>query len=86
MPRSKEENHDMFFSKKYQPLNLPPLLLGTHSLSKVNEHKHLGLLFTPNLSWTKHIAAITAKANRRLGVIKKNTNIPYLVNDWKLDT
>ncbi len=31
----------------------------------------LGLLFTPNLSWTKHIASITAKANRRLGVIIK---------------
>ncbi len=40
-------------------------------ISKVNKHKHLGLLFTPNLSWTKHIAAITAKANRRLGVFKK---------------
>ncbi len=61
----------MLFSKKCQPSNVPPLLLGTHSLSKVNEHKHLGLLFTPNLSQTKHIAAITAKANRRLGVIKK---------------
>ncbi len=61
----------MLFSKKRQPSNIPPLLLGTHILSKVNEHKHLGLLFTPNLSWTKHIAAITAKANRRLGVIKK---------------
>ncbi len=61
----------ILFSKKCQPSNVPPLLLGTHSLSKVNENKYLGLLFTPNLSWTKHITAITAKANRRLGVIKK---------------
>ncbi len=61
----------MLFSKKRQPSNVPALLLGTQSLSKVNEHKHLGLLFTPNLSWNKHIAAITAKANRRLRVIKK---------------
>ncbi len=58
----------ILFSKKHQPSNVPPLLLGTHSLSKVNEHRHLGLLFTPNLSWTKHIAAITAKANRTLRV------------------
>ncbi len=63
------KNIFMLFSNKCQPLNVLPLLLGTHSL--VIEHKHLGLLFTPNLSWTKHIAAITAKANRRLGVIKK---------------
>ncbi len=61
----------MLFSKKHQPSNVPHLLLGTHSLSKVNEHKHFVLLFTPNLSWTKHIAAITAEANRRLSVIKK---------------
>ncbi len=61
----------MLFSKKRQPSNVPPLLLGNHSLSKVNKHTHLGLLFTPNLSWTKHITAITAKANRRLGVSKK---------------
>ncbi len=61
----------MLSSKNHQPSNVPPLLLGTHSLSKVNEHKHLGLLFTPNLSWTKQIAAITAKANRRLRVITK---------------
>ncbi len=60
-----------FFFKKHQPSNVLPLFLGTHSLSKANEHKHLGLLFTPNLSWTKHIAAITAKAIRRLRVIKK---------------
>ncbi len=38
----------MFFSKKHQPSNVPPLP-GNRSLSKVNEHKHLGLLFTPNL-------------------------------------
>ncbi len=61
----------MLFSKKHQPSNVPPLPLGTHSLSKVNEHKYLGLPVTLNLSWTKHITAITAKANRRLGVIKK---------------
>ncbi len=61
----------MLFSKKRQPSNVPHLLLGTHSLSMVNELKYLGLLFTPNLSWTKHIAAIIIKANRRLGVIKK---------------
>ncbi len=71
----------MLFSKKGQPSNVSPLLLGIHCLSNVNEHNPLGLLVTPTLSWTKHIAAITAKANRRL-----NTNIPYLVKHWKLDT
>ncbi len=30
----------MMFSKKRQSSNVPPLLLGTHSLSKVNEHKY----------------------------------------------
>ncbi len=74
----------MLFFKKHQSSNVLPLLLGTHSLSKVNEYKHVGLLFTPNLSWTKHIADITPKANRRLGVIKQ-FNTPYLVKHLKLD-
>ncbi len=36
----------VFFSKKHQLSNVSPLL-GNGSLSKVNEHKHLILLFTP---------------------------------------
>ncbi len=69
----------IFFSKKPQPSNVPPLLLETHSLSKVNEHNDLGLLFTPpNLSWTKHIAAITANENRRFALSQRTLEIGYI--------
>ncbi len=40
-------------------------------MQQVFEHKHLGLIFTPNLSWSKHISAVIAKANQRLGVLQK---------------
>ncbi len=36
---------------------------------------HPGLIFTPNLSWSKHISVVIAKANQRLGVLKKNKYI-----------
>ncbi len=41
----------------------------------ISDCKHLGLIFTPNLSWSKHIFAVIAKANRRLGILKKNKYI-----------
>ncbi len=39
------------------------------------KYKHLGLIFTPNLSWSKHISAVIDKANQCLGVLEKNKYI-----------
>ncbi len=44
-------------------------------MQQVFEHKNLGLIFTPSLSWSKHISAVITKANRHLGVLKKNKYI-----------
>ncbi len=65
----------MLFSSKMSPSLVPPILYCNIRLQQVFEHKHLGLIFTPNLSWSKHISAVIAKANRRLGVLKKNKYI-----------
>ncbi len=62
----------MFFSSKVSSSQVPPILYGNIRLQQVFEHKHRGLIFTPNLSWSKHISAVIAKANRYLGVLKKN--------------
>ncbi len=65
----------MLFSSKISPSLVPPILYGNIRLQQVFEHKHLGLIFTPKLPWSKHISAVIAKANRRLGVLKKNKYI-----------
>ncbi len=41
----------------------------------VFEHKQFSLIFTPNLSWSKHISAVIDEANQRFGVPKKNKYI-----------
>ena len=61
----------MLFSTKRTPSNIPPLYIGNVPLEMVDSHKHLGLILTPTLSWTKHIDALIAKVNKRLGMLKR---------------
>ena len=39
----------------------PDLLLNDTKLTKVNNHKHLGLEISTNMSWSSHINEILAK-------------------------
>ncbi len=48
---------------------------GNIRLQQVFKQKHLGLIFTPNLSWSKHISAAIAKDNRCVSVLKMNKYI-----------
>ena len=46
---------------------------GKDNLTSVSEHPYLGLTFTSKPSWKTHIISnITLKANRMLGLIKRN--------------
>ena len=55
--------------------------MGNSSIKKVNEHKHLGLVFTSDLLWHPHIKAINCKACRTLGILKRQ---PFNLNRWSL--
>ena len=37
--------------------------------SLVNEHKHLGLLLSDDMKWSKHIKCCVSSANRKLGML-----------------
>lgn len=43
-----------------------------HTLESVTETKYLGVTMSGNMTWTSHINAISAKASRSLGFIKRN--------------
>ena len=45
--------------------------MGNSRLKEVNEHKHLGLVFTSDLLWHSHIKAISSKAYRTLGILRR---------------
>lgn len=71
------------FTKKKQPY-LSKYQLNGVPLQEVADVKYLGVYLSADLSWTKHVDAITAKANRVLNFIKRNfkmapTNIKELL-------
>ena len=50
--------------------------LGGSQLSSVTEYSYLGLTFSNDMSWQKHIDKVTSKANRMLGLLRRNLRIP----------
>ena len=50
----------------------PDLLLNNTKLTKVNNHKHLGLMISNNMSWSSHINEILAKAEKRLSMMRRS--------------
>ena len=55
----------MTFSNKVKPLRFPYGYSGTN-ITHVDEFKYLGVTFTHNLKWQKHIDRIHSKALRKL--------------------
>jgi hypothetical protein len=55
----------IFTNKVDHQIVYPTLYLNRVRLQEVDEHKHLGLILSKNLSWRKHITEICKKANKR---------------------
>ena len=58
------------FSNKRSPENHPTLFLNNNPLNEVSSHTHLGLCFTNNLSWSKHINTIVTRSSQRVNILK----------------
>ena len=43
-----------------------PLVIDSHPIEAVAEHKHLGIIFTPDLKWTTHIQVVIRNASAGL--------------------
>jgi hypothetical protein len=53
-----------------------PYTLHNIQLNSIQEAKYLGVTISQDLSWTKHINNITAKANNSLTFIRRNVKTP----------
>ncbi len=40
-------------------------------ISQVTSHRHLGIVFSENLSWSSHVDSIVTKASSRLGLLRR---------------
>lgn len=61
----------MRITKNRSPI-LAPLQLGGTTLEVTAEFSNLGLLTNRKLSWNSHIDKMSCKANKVLGLIKRN--------------
>ena len=55
----------IIISKRKTQTMHPDLLLNDTKLTEVNNHKHLGLTISNNMSWSSHINGILAKAEKK---------------------
>ena len=44
--------------------------MGNTQIKEVDSHKHLGIEFTNDMTWKKHINTIVSKAYKRLGILR----------------
>ena len=66
---TKQATEIIFSCKKNKP-NHPQLTFNNNTVVEVKDQKHLGLTFTPNLSFSKHIHEKLGKAKKIIGIIK----------------
>jgi hypothetical protein len=60
----------MVISNKLNRSEHPRCILNNIPINEVEEHRHLGVTLSYNLSWTSHISNIYIAANQRLGMLK----------------
>ena len=65
-PDPTKQTTEILFSCKKNEINHPELTFNGASVTRVKEHKHLGLILEPNLSFEKHLYQKMAKAKKKL--------------------
>ena len=67
-----------YFLVKKKEIYHPELTFNGASVARVKEHKHLGLILKPNLSFEKHLYGKMVKAKTNIGIIKYlNRFLPF---------
>ena len=72
-PDPTKQATELLFSCKKHTVEHPNLLFNGSTVTRVSEHKHLGLTITPNLSFEKHLYDKMNKAKKNIGS-KKSLN------------
>ena len=69
-PDPTKQATELLFSYKKKPPNHPPLFFNGNIVTKVDEHKHLGLILDKKLTFKSHIIEKISKAKKLVGIIK----------------
>jgi hypothetical protein len=66
---SAKKTKSMIISNKHDAALNPPLLFKSKVIDNVTSEKHLGLIFSRDLKWHRHIDAICLKARKKLNAM-----------------
>ena len=64
------KTEEVIFSTKRTKTFHPPLSMDNIEISRVNEHKHLGMILDSQLNFQSHTRAAILKARRGIGLIR----------------
>ena len=65
------KTEEMIFSRKLNQPQHPPIHMNQQPISQVSSHKHLGRIFSEDLSWHEHFELIQSKAWSRINIMRK---------------
>ena len=77
------KTESMLITRKINPTDHPPLVFQEHRLVNVSSHKHLGLTFKNDLTWSQHVNSIVAKGNTLINIMK---GLQYSLDRRTLET
>ena len=64
------KSKDIIFSNKKVLQNSPPLTFNGSYVSRVHEHRHLGIWLSSSLSWSRQVHETCLRANSKLAVLR----------------
>ena len=74
-PDPTKQANEILFSRRRSQVNHPELFFNNSVVSKVNAHKHLGLILQNDLSFDKHVEEKIRKARKTIGIMKQLSSI-----------
>ena len=69
-PDPQKQAIELLFSKKRHQVDHPIILFNNIPVKKVDQHKHLGVIFDSKLSFSAHIKSAISKTRRGIGLLK----------------
>ena len=65
-PDPNKQATELLFSCKKKPVDHPQLFFNGSPVTRLNEHKHLGLILDPKLNFAAHLREKSATAKKAL--------------------
>ena len=70
-PNHSKQAVEVYFSRKINPVDTPPVYFNNLAVASCKTHKHLGLLLDKRLVFDRHVEEIVLRVNKGLGLITR---------------